>query len=222
MEKVNSCLTIVPIFEGLSDEDLDKINKIVREKKFAKGETLFSPGDDADSLIIMHQGQVKLTNFGSEGQEKIISLLQAGDFDGTATLFSPTKHTMYGIAVTKGEACVLDRNSFKKVMTDSPQLALHILNEFGTKLVEQQREYARNLTTTAEGRLASYLLEYSTEVNSSEFKLPFKKYELANLLDLTPETLSRQLKNLEEQNLIENLPHNTVKILDADELTFLI
>lgn len=218
----NSCLSIVPIFAGLAEADLRKIDAIVTHEKFAKGETLFGPGEVANKLLILHQGQVKLTSYGSEGQEKIVSLLQAGDFDGTASLFEPEEHTLYGVAVTNGEACVVKRDAFQEVIQESPQLALHLLNAFGNKLVKQQKESVRNSTTDARGRVASYLLEYSNQVNDKRFVLPFKKYELANLLDLTPETLSRQLKNLEKDELIKNLPHNTIEIVDEDELSFLI
>lgn len=221
-ENYNSCLQILPIFADLADADLAKIDAIVTERSFDKGEQLFAPGDTADSLIIMHQGQVKLTSFGSDGQEKIINLLQAGDFEGTATLFKPQHHVTYGIAVTPGHACVLQREPFQHIMQETPELALRILNELGTKLVNQQAGYIRNQTTNAEGRVASYLLEYSNSVKTDTFKLPLKKYELASILDLTPETFSRQLKSLAEQGLIQKMPHGQIKIIDEAELSFRI
>lgn len=220
--EVNSCLQIVPIFDDLGDEDLKKIDAIVQEKKFNKGQMLFKMGETADELIIMHQGQVKLSSVGSDGQEKIVALLQAGDFDGTATLFKPQKHLTDGIAVTSGRACVLKRKPFQEIMQESPDLALRLLNEFGNRLVDQQSGYIRNQTTDALGRVASYLLEYSYQIKQNTFKLPFKKYELANLLDITPETLSRMLKKLEQDGYIKKLPHSLIEIVNADELSLLI
>lgn len=220
--EINSCLQIVPIFQGLDDSDLEQIDAIVKEHYFAKGEQLFKPGDAADELIIMHQGQVKLSSYGSDGQEKIVALLQSGDFDGTATLFKPQKRMTYAMAVTDGKACVLKRRPFQNIMRQSPELAVKLLNEVGNQLIDQQSGYIRNQTTDARGRIASYLLEYSYQIKENTFKLPFKKYELANLLDITPETLSRQLKILEEDGYIKKLPHSKIEIVKPEELSFLI
>lgn len=62
------------------------------------------------------------------------------------------------------------------------------------------------MATNAEpvqARLAEYLLNLSAAQDSDRFEIPLQLKELSSYLSTTPETLSRKLRELEQEQIIK-------------------
>lgn len=212
------CVELVTIFQSLSEEDTKTVASLVNDKHFESGEYIYQAGDPADTLTIVAHGQAKVFQIAANGKEQMLRILQTGDFDGEAALFSNEDRTSFAQALMPTDVCQIRRSDFQKLMKSSPELAVNMVNAFGQRIVQLEQQTTEAATSSVESRLASYLLETSAGLKQEEFELPLKKKDIATYLGTTPETISRKLSSLAKDELIEKKSNTLIKILDADGL----
>lgn len=215
------CLALVPIFQTLPEKDLATLADIVSERHYHSGEFLYHAGDEADSLMILAHGQAKVYQISSNGKEQMLRILQTGDFDGEAALFENGERNSFAQTLMDTEVCSISRADFQKLMKSSPELAVNLVNAFGQRIISLEQQNTEVTTASVESRLANYLLETSAGLNEARFTLPLKKKDIATYLGTTPETISRKLTKMADEQLLENKGLK-VNIIDADGLSMLV
>ena len=72
----------VPLFTGLYDEDLIKIENTMSTRTFPKNSMIVLEEEYGDVVFIVKSGTVKITRVNDEGKEVILALMGAGEFFG--------------------------------------------------------------------------------------------------------------------------------------------
>ncbi|HBM74975.1 MAG TPA: Crp/Fnr family transcriptional regulator [Clostridiaceae bacterium] len=214
-----SCVSLVPIFNHLEDEQMDEIVEVIKSSSYKKGEIVYSAGDKSDSLYIVRSGRIRIYRLSESGKEQLVRILKPGDFTGELALFSESIHESYAEAVEDTKVCMITRSDLQNLLMKFPSISLKILSEFSRRLEESEKQTARVSTEKVETRIASFLTECVNKKDGSmEFVLPMSKKDLASYLGTTPETISRKLSELEDEGYIRQGPHRKIKILDLDGL----
>jgi len=214
----HECVQLVPIFQELEESQLDTIESIVQHHHYQTGETLFNAEDSLDTLLIVAGGQVKVYQLAANGREQLLYLLQTGDIDGEAALFENKQRTSYAEALVPTDIWSIRRDDFQQLMQQYPSISINVLNVFGKRLTQLEKQTTSTATESVEARLANYLTETAASLDVQAFKLPLKKKDLATFLGTTPETISRKLTRFEKQGLITQKPGKVIQINDADQL----
>lgn len=189
----HECVQLVPIFKELADEQLDTIETIVQHHHFPAGSTIFSADDPLDSLMILANGQAKVYQLAANGREQLLYLLQTGDIDGEAALFENQRRTSFGEALVPTDVCSIRRADFQALMQQYPSISINVLNVFGRRLTQLERQTTSTATESVETRLANYLTETAAALKTDAFKLPLKKKDLATFLGTTLKALAASL-----------------------------
>ncbi|MFC6255121.1 Crp/Fnr family transcriptional regulator [Secundilactobacillus hailunensis] len=213
-----ACVKLVPIFQQLDHDTIAAVAELVQERHVKKGEFVFMAGDHANSLMIMAHGQVKVTQSTASGREQLIRLLQTGDFDGESVLFKDSQRQTSAEALTDTQICLITRQDFQDLIQRSSVVAINMLNALGKRVTELEAQAAATLTTSVGERLANYLVETSSELDTADFDLPLQKKDLALYLGTSPETISRKLKQFSTAGLITQHGRNHIKLVDVDGL----
>lgn len=213
-----ACVRLVPIFANLDEAALTAIAGLVHERHYAAGMSLFTAGDAAETLIIVANGQVKVSQATLSGREQMLRLLTAGDFDGEAVLFTASDYQASGVALTAVQACTITRRDFQALLRQTPELALNVLNALGQRVAELEAQTVAQATTSVGERLAAYLVETAATLGQADFELPLLKKDLAAYLGTSPETVSRRLRRFESAGYIQQHGRNHVTVLDGDGL----
>lgn len=79
-------LSSSPLFEMLSNQELEYIADLTRPKRFSAGQTIFEEGELGDSLYLISQGEVEVIRRDAAGQPKTIAVLGANQFFGEMSL----------------------------------------------------------------------------------------------------------------------------------------
>jgi CRP/FNR family transcriptional regulator len=204
MEKISAILSTIPLFKGLSRDQLEEIGGIASEKYFSRGEIIFTEGDDGNGFYVVVGGSVKGYKLSPDGKEKILHIFTPGQPFGEVPVFAGEQFPVSAEAITDTRALFLPRAAFLELIGKNPLLALKMLADLSRKL----RQFAvqiENLTLKeTPARLATYLLLLSEEQGrADEVTLRISKGHLASLLGTIPETLSRVFAKLAGQELIE-------------------
>lgn len=212
------CVSIVPIFNHLQNEEMEEVAKTTRSISLKKGELLHSAGDASDSLYIVHQGKVKVYRLSENGKEQLIRILQPGDFTGELALFKESIHDGYAEAMEKTDICSIQRGNLQEFLQRYPNISLKILSEFSNRLGQAESQMTSFATEDVETRIGLYLAQQVEENKSTEYRLPMSRKDLASFLGTTPETISRKLAKFEDEGWIEQEDQRRIRVLDLDAL----
>lgn len=216
--KDSSCVSLVPIFNHLNEEQMSKISQVVQTSSYKKGEIIYRPGDKSDSLYIVSQGKIKIYHLSELGKEQIVRMLKSGDFTGELAVFNESIHESYAQVMEDTKVCLITRTDLEKLLEKFPSISLKLLSEFSKRLENSEKQTTWISTEKVETRIAQFLIEHvGNREGEVEFTLPMTKKDLASYLGTTPETISRKLAEFEELGYIEQKGRK-IKILDMDRL----
>ncbi|AYM02909.1 Crp/Fnr family transcriptional regulator [Levilactobacillus yiduensis] len=217
IEQELECVSQVPIFQRLAADQLTSVAQVTRPVLAKKGRTVFSTGEVSQTLYIVNVGQVRLYHLTEDGHEQVLRVLNPGDFIGEIALFTDEIHSSYAEATKDSELCTISRASLTALIKDMPQLSMALLGALADRLKTAERQATLLAIPDALPRLAGYLQEISGH-QAGVIDLPMSKQDLAAYLGMTPESLSRKLRQLVKDGVIETIGRRQVKVLDSTEL----
>ncbi|QGN54395.1 Crp/Fnr family transcriptional regulator [Novosphingobium sp. Gsoil 351] len=193
--------------------------------ELARGETLFAAGDDSDRCATLIEGALKVTSFDREGTERVLALVHPAGFVGE--LFTPfARHDV--VALTDSRLCVFGTGAFQAALHRYPALAETLLRRASADLYETRELIGLMGRRQASAKVAGLLLAFSRAASESPchgadaFDLPLSRGDMAGLLGLTIETVSRQLSAFERDGLIRKHGARGIELVDPARLGGLV
>jgi len=120
----------VYLFAALDEEERTLIAEKLVEMRYAQDEVIIREGEQDESFFIIERGKVEVYLLSSHGNRKYLTTLQEGDFFGEMALITGQKRTANVRALTDVRVYRLDKDSFKEILENKPQ----ILDEIGSVL----------------------------------------------------------------------------------------
>lgn len=214
------CVARVPLFQGLDRSSQLKVAGVARPARVSKGQQLYAAGSESSQLMVVHAGQLKLSRVSAEGHEQIVRVLGPGDFVGEAAFLHGGRPDYFATALVPGSLCVFRHADLSRLVEQHPSIGLRMLQAVSQRLRETEDRLAAVIVGDVSSRLAGYLLSLPTARRDglAVVQLPLAKKDVASLLDTTPESLSRQLRRLQESGVIGQDGARTVVLKDPDAL----
>lgn len=184
-------------------EVIKKIQALGVKKRYGKKALLFSAGEETRGFFCVLTGEVRVFRMDENAREVEITRLQPGDFFGEAAVFASASYPASAETTKNTEVLFFEKGRLFNQVEKNPALARFFLELLARKcLVLNERIEALALRTVRQ-RLAQYLLSHCSGQMACLITLRVKKAELARLLGTVSETLSRNLRALERDGLIE-------------------
>ena len=214
------------ICAALDADEIKALNVIGRRRTLAPGESLMWEGEDSVLVANVVEGVLKLSTGTEDGREQIVGVVYPSDFIGRP--FGSTSG--HGVtALTEARVCVFSRRDFDAFAREHPALEHKLLQRTLAELDRTRRWMLLLGRKSASERLASFLLEMSERLVEPgcetapdqplrRFALPFSRQQVADVLGLTIETVSRQFTRFKADGLIDLPSRREVEILDRDGL----
>jgi len=209
------------ICAAIEPDELDALNRLGRRVMVRSGQTLMWEGDDSSLVANVLDGVLKLSTSTVDGREQIVGVVYPSDFIGRP-FGSTTPHSV--TALSDAQVCMFTRSAFDDFARVHPELGHKLLQRTLTDL-DRARNWMLLLgRKSASERVATFLLEMADRfVNAScekscdgidRFDLPLSRQQMADLLGLTIETVSRQMTRLKQAGIIDLPDRRAVAILD--------
>jgi CRP/FNR family transcriptional regulator, anaerobic regulatory protein len=188
----------------LTPEERDAMAAAGRTRTLKRGEMLFAAGDEDAACATLQSGALKVSAIDADGNEQILALVHPAGFIGE--LFAPFAHHDV-VALTESRLCTFAKRDIERAIEDYPALARALLRRSQADLLATRTL----LELTGHASAAS---ESSCHL-ASRFDLPLTRGEIANMLGLTIETVSRKLGELEDTGAIQRDGKRGIIIRDA-------
>ena len=88
MKRILDIINNIPAFNGLSEDQLKEIKSIAVDRRYNKGEIIFSEGEEGNGFYVVVDGQVKIFKLSPEGKEQILHIFGPGDPVGEVAMFA--------------------------------------------------------------------------------------------------------------------------------------
>lgn len=210
---------------SLDDEELTALNRLGKRRSLSAGETVMWAGDESLVCANILSGVLKIVATTPDGREQIVGLLYQADFVGQP-YDEQIEFTIS--ALTNAELCVFPRRPFERVLENHARME-HLLLQRTLRALNDAR--ARMLTLarlSARERIAGLLLDMAARAGQGgcragggapvTFDLPLTRGQMADVLGLTIETVSRQLTKLKGVGLIALSGGRAITIADQGAL----
>ena len=94
------------LFQGIASEAAEAVAASLEFGDYARGETVFTEGEQGDTLYIVLEGKVKIGRRATDGRENMLSVMGPSDMFGELSLFDPGPRNATATAVAD---CLLSR-----------------------------------------------------------------------------------------------------------------
>lgn len=195
---IKQILKDVSIFSSLGDDELSALEKISYIHNYKEGETLFVAGDISAVLMLLIDGVVSVFKHDDKGNEIVISYFSGYELLAEAATLRHTPLPSSARFQTDGRLIKIDIEAFEKLFIMHPNISYAIIQSLLKKIELLQQNIHFNIATTSRDKILHFYRE------NPKLSLDLKQYEIASVLGMTAETLSRNLRKLvEEKKLIK-------------------
>ena len=205
--------------EGMDKRSLMDLHVLVEHVgPFHAGEHIFREGDPFEAIAAVRAGTVKTYVIDRDGREHVLGFHLPGEVIGLNAI-DGEHYPCNAIAL---DTVMLCRFSFPKIAV------------LATRLPGLQRQLFRLLSRdigraallagdwSADQRMAAFLIGLSRRLSArgfspNRFQLTMARTDIANYLRLAPETVSRVLRRLQEDGLLQ-VDRRELQILQREQL----
>lgn len=221
-DRENVCGVFLSVSNGqlLDAAQLQALDRLASKVVLPAGKKIFLEAQPADSVFGLAKGFVRLYKRLPDGNRRVLGFSLPGDF-----LDVPISPWHSCSAETVGEAllCRFSRAQFVNIVQANPN-SMRRLVELAAKELEWARELLLLLGSgSAEKKVMNFLISWRSRLvstgTSSEFvPLPMQRKDIADLLGLTKETVSRTFTKLKAKNVLRIAPNGVIFKEAAEQL----
>ncbi|AOO64685.1 Crp/Fnr family transcriptional regulator [Sulfurospirillum halorespirans] len=202
----------VSCFSKLNDAQLEKLKKISVIKKFSAKEILFYEGDAPIYLYVLLQGTLKVYKTNHKGQQIFLHQFYPGGLVAELANFENIPYPATAEFMSESEVLRIDYKALEHDFFKNPDISFEIIKSLIAKHKILIDVIQKEVILTADAKVAKFILE-----NGELFKT-LKNTQVASILNLTPETLSRTLSKFKSSGFIELDEKHHIRILDTQKL----
>lgn len=192
------------LFHSMNSEQLAKVGELMQLRQLDAGQQLFSEGESCTGFFVVLEGQVRLYRPAPKvGGETTLNVVRAGLSFAEAAMFSGGIFPASAEALEPSLLAHFPKGPFLDLLRKDTDLCFKVLEGLAAwhhRLTFQVQQLSGN---DAAGRLKSWIEEASAKSPDRTVRLKVTKKILAAQLGMAPETLSRLLKQLSSQGIVE-------------------
>ena len=176
------------------------LQAVVSLRNLVAGQILFLQNDSAEAIFAVESGRIRLVHYTEDGQQLDRYSVRAGESFAEPALLNRA-YDCTAIADVASRVWVLPKQPFLTALRQYPDLAEVFIAQLAQHLHETRLLLMLRSIRSAQRRVLRYLqMNVQADGVTVNFDRPLK--DLAEDLDLTPETLSRTLKQLQTEGTI--------------------
>ena len=212
-------LQMVDIFQDLTEEEIEEIDRATTVSSARRGRILYMPEDTSEVLFLLKEGRVQLYRISPDGKKLVIGTIAPGAIFGEMALIGQGMHNTFAEATEDCVLLVMSREDVERLLVTKPMVALRIFEELGSRLKETESRLEEIAFKGIPARLASLLLQLAAE-RGDDTITGMTHQDLGEQIGTYRETTTQTLNTFKADGLIE-IGRKRITILDREGLEFI-
>lgn len=168
----------------------------------------------AGNLYIVHSGRLRVFLSNEHGKELTLNVIHKGSVFGTNSFLYHGTHKVSIQSVTEARLIVCSRDTIRTLSASHPELSRDLLQYF----IEENNHLTHLLESitlySAADRVMDFLL---VATDQGKRQIPYTHEDIAMCLSMNRVTVSRIIKNLCDQGIVEN-SYGKISLKNPEEL----
>ncbi len=190
-------------FDEQSDEKISELGSLCQFGTIKRNTILFLEQQKGQAAYFLASGRIKLIRTNSEGKEVIATFITPGQLIAWFALMTEGIYPVSAVALQQSEYLSFNVRYLRKLVEMNPPFAGHLFDY----VAKRQRFLLNSIKDLAlsepKKRFLNYLYHLHNQCDSTTIVLPEDKKQIALLLGVSPETLSRIFRRLIDEGHID-------------------
>ena len=211
------------LFSYLNDLEIRQLENVSRTKEFRRGEPIYLPNDEADAVMLVAKGRVKICYVTPEGKQSILSFIDTGELFGELSLFDSNSRQEFAEAIESCTIVLIPKAAMLRLMSNHQHVCVGVTKLIGDRRQRIERRLRNLLFRSNRERVVHLLIEmaekYGVRSDSGiELAIKLSHQEMASTIGSTRETVTVMLGQLQSENCIR-IARRRITITDLAKLT---
>ena len=209
-------LNSTELFASLPEVMVEHLRALARDRNLAKGELLFSQGDESSDLYVVMDGRIAISTRSTDGRESMVAVLEAGGLFGEMGLFDGGPRSAEARALSDVELIEIAFDDVRAAIELRPEVLWVIVRLLAQRIRATDEALADAVFLDVPARTAKRLLELAED--SNEFQLPMTQEDLAGLVGASRERVNKAIAMFVRLGWIQSTGRSRYRILDREQL----
>lgn len=216
-------LSFFPLLRPLSPEALTQLAQEAVVQKYARRAVVLNAGVRGEHVCFLFEGRLQGVDFTVDGREVGLYFVEPGDFCGEVCLFDEGPQPEFVIVLSPAVVVCIPLAALRSVMLDTPVM----VNTLGERLARRLRQMTYQRSLLGMPNIAQrvccqlWLLLPAADKErllASEIRNPPTHMEIAIMLNLSRETVTRVFQQLQAQDVVRRDGASRLLIPDSSAL----
>lgn len=205
--QLNIHLKEVPLFNHLSNWQINILAKTGAIRDFPRGKIVVRQDELGDTFYIVVSGRVKVTLLNENGREIVLSILEEGSFFGELALLDDEPRSASVIAAEEAVLFMLTRRQFYQLIENQPSILKKVLKEMCTRLRRADEKIESLAFLDVYGRTIRVLQQLAHDqgiktLQGVEIYHAPTHQELSNIVGASREAITRIIRVLKKNRTL--------------------
>ena len=213
-----NCTCRSPLFNFLSDSELELIEKNKISVLFKKGETIRKQGTFMTHVLSVNHGLAKVYLEGVNDTNTILRIIKPTTFIGGPGIYADHIHHFSVSALINTMVCFIDLQVFKEIIDTNNKFANEFLKDFSLNVISIYNRLINLTNKQMPGKMADTLIYLFDEIfQDQKFTLYLSKQDFADLSGMSKESAIKVLREFQNEGIIQ-ITNTEIELLDPEAL----
>lgn len=216
MKDINK-LKKLPLWELLTDEEKELIEKNIHNTTFKKGELIPKKSESCFGIILVKKGSLRVHIISEDGREVTLYRIKEGEMCtlSSSCVLDAITFEVHIEAEENTEIINVPSNIFKRIMEENIYVKAFMYEGIAARFSDVMWIMQQILFAGIDNRIAVFLIKESEEIGKDKIKITHE--QLAKYIGSAREVVSRMLKYFEQEGFV-SLGRGSIEIVDKNEL----
>ena len=215
-------LSLVDIFEPLSEEEIERLNGQLPDRRLEGGEIFYGPHDRSERLFLLQKGKIRIFRTTPEGRELTLAVVEAGTVFGEMALTGQQLEGAYAQAMEPSQVSTMAREDLERLVLDNPEVGLRIMQVLSERLRRYETRLEDVTMKDVRSRLAGIivlLVESEGVRTGTGYRIPahYTHERLGTMIGANRVAVTRAFGLLQDEGVVE-LRRRLIFVSDIEAL----
>lgn len=204
----SATLAEVPLFAGLSEDDLSQLVGLLHRKTLPAGTLVVSSEEPGEVVYIILEGCLKVYAEREDGTQVVIAILGPGQTLGEMSMIDNVGRSASATTLEEAVLLWIDRATFRQCLQNMPEIANNLLQIFSTRLRLANEQMMALAALEVEGRVARQILAlaraYGKAQEDGTILIPVRltQGDLASMVGASRERVNQVIVAYKDRNYL--------------------